>query len=124
MTQRTLSLDECVDNHSGGKVYEAIPDPQPSPEDAVLVQRRLEDIRAALRSIPEREQIIIRYRFGLGDAEELTLDAIGKLLELSRERVRQLQNEALGQLRERLRASYGGRGMGPDLPSYEERWNF
>lgn len=62
-----------------------------------------------IRSIPERlselsptERFVISWRFGLVDGEEMTLQEIGSCLGLSRERVRQIQEEALGKLRIKL----------------------
>jgi RNA polymerase primary sigma factor len=62
-----------------------------------------------IRSIPERlselsptERFVISWRFGLVDGEEMTLQQIGTSLNLSRERVRQIQEEALGKLRVKL----------------------
>jgi RNA polymerase primary sigma factor len=62
-----------------------------------------------IRSIPERlselsptERFVISWRFGLVDGEEMTLQEIGGCLGLSRERVRQIQEEALGKLRIKL----------------------
>jgi len=67
------------------------------------------DLNAWVRSIPDRlsslnpvERFVLCWRFGLVNGDEMTLQEIGQCLSLSRERVRQIQEEALGKLRNRL----------------------
>jgi RNA polymerase primary sigma factor len=67
------------------------------------------NLNAWIKSIPERlgelsptERFVISWRFGLIDGDEMTLQEIGSSLSLSRERVRQIQEEALGKLRSKL----------------------
>lgn len=59
------------------------------------------EIRSAVESLPPRERKILELRFGLGDNRPYTLEEIGEEFGISRERVRQLQNVALGRLRRR-----------------------
>jgi RNA polymerase sigma factor (sigma-70 family) len=61
--------------------------------------RKLEDL---LSDLPPREAMILRLRHGLGGTESHTLEEIGALLSITRERTRQLQNRALKSLKERL----------------------
>ena len=93
---------DVVDEFHGVKV----PDPyrwleddaRTSDEVAAWVEAENAITMPYLENIPERERAIIRQRFGLGGEEELTLEAIGRELGLSRERVRQLQARALKKL--------------------------
>ena len=62
------------------------------------------DIRYVLTTLDEREQQVIRLRFGLDDGQPRTLDQIGKLFGLSRERVRQIEREVMVKLRHGDRA--------------------
>ena len=62
------------------------------------------DIRHVLATLDEREQQVIRLRFGLDDGQPRTLDQIGKLFGLSRERVRQIEREVMTKLRQGERA--------------------
>ena len=62
-------------------------------EEAGLIQERLADL-------PDREAEILRYRFGLDDYPVLTLEEIGKIFKLTRERVRQIEAKSLQRLRE------------------------
>ncbi|NHN19841.1 sigma-70 family RNA polymerase sigma factor, partial [Bacillus amyloliquefaciens] len=57
------------------------------------------DVRSVLGTLDEREQQVIRLRYGLDDGQPRTLDQIGKLFGLSRERVRQIEREVMGKLR-------------------------
>jgi RNA polymerase primary sigma factor len=62
--------------------------------------------------VPSKQAAILRFRFGL-DGEELTLREIGNKYDLSRERIRQLQEQALGNLRAALNAAkVGDNGKG------------
>ena len=54
--------------------------------------------QAALASLPERELEVVTMRYGLGDTEPKTLEEIGRRLGLTRERVRQIETEALKRL--------------------------
>ena len=60
------------------------------------------DLREALSHLTPRERHIIQLRYGLGGGSALTLEQIGQRLSLTRERVRQLESEALKKLRDPL----------------------
>ena len=55
-----------------------------------------------LRKLPKREAAILDYRFGLSDGKERTLEKVGKHFNITRERVRQIQNDALAKLRKQI----------------------
>lgn len=71
----------------------------PSPFDAVQMGLRHDDIRRSLDALPVREATVIRLRFGLEGRKALTLDEIGALYGITRERVRQLETRTLRRLR-------------------------
>jgi len=73
-------------------------------ETAVVASMRHSDIRSVLATLEEREQDVIRLRYGLDDGVPRTLDQIGRRFGLSRERVRQIEREVMGKLREGDRA--------------------
>jgi RNA polymerase primary sigma factor len=60
-----------------------------------------------LHTLNQREATILTLRFGLDGSEERTLEEIGDKLGVTRERIRQLQNEALSKLRRQLRTREG-----------------
>lgn len=72
------------------------------PDEAVLLEDDLETIGVLLDAIDEREATILRLRYGLGGDEPLTLKEIGAVVGLTRERVRQIEIEALRKLNARM----------------------
>ena len=79
------------------QLLEDLQAPQPQEE---LVRRELEQtMNALLGQLPAREQLLLRLRFGMEDDTCYSLEAIGKKLEVSKERARQLEKQALDKLR-------------------------
>ncbi|MDQ3697477.1 MAG: RNA polymerase sigma factor RpoD/SigA [Gemmatimonadota bacterium] len=72
----------------------------PNTEEQVMSQFRLLELERALDTLPPRDAKILRLYFGLEGDREQTLDEIGKMLGVTRERVRQLRDRALKRLRE------------------------
>ncbi len=77
-------------------------DKTPAPDEQMLGEDELGTIRELLDSIDEREATILRLRFGLDGNEPLTLKEIGQEIGLTRERVRQIEIEALKKLNTRM----------------------
>lgn len=73
-------------------------------ESAVVASLRHSDIRDVIGTLEQREQDVIRLRYGLDDGVPRTLDQIGRRFELSRERVRQIEREVMAKLRAGHRA--------------------
>jgi RNA polymerase primary sigma factor len=74
--------------------------------DAEMVEADdLRQVQDLLSKMDEREAAVLRMRFGLDDEEPMTLKQIGERLGLTRERVRQIEKQALGKLREQLEAA-------------------
>jgi RNA polymerase primary sigma factor len=71
----------------------------PDPLTEITRQNLVDEVKAALTTLPPREQRIVCLRYGLEDGEERSLRKIGTMLHLSRERVRQLEARALDRLR-------------------------
>ncbi|MFN2317457.1 MAG: RNA polymerase sigma factor RpoD/SigA [Gemmatimonadales bacterium] len=72
----------------------------PDAEDAAMSQFLSEEVDAALRTLPPRDAKVLRLYFGLDGGHEHTLEEIGAMLGITRERVRQLRDRALRRLRE------------------------
>lgn len=70
-----------------------------SVEDIALLHERLKVIESELNQLPERERKIVILRFGLEDGEPKTLEEIGKVIGVTRERIRQIEAKALKKLR-------------------------
>lgn len=75
-------------------------DGQGDSESLVMEQFLIEEVEAALRTLPPRDAKVLRLYFGLDGGQEHTLEEIGRLLGITRERVRQLRDRALKKLRE------------------------
>jgi RNA polymerase nonessential primary-like sigma factor len=100
-----VSLDMPVGNDEEAPLGDFIEDSEAtSAESAVIAGLMHRDVRSVLATLDEREQQVIRLRFGLDDGQPRTLDQIGKLFGLSRERVRQIEREVMAKLRKGERA--------------------
>lgn len=71
----------------------------PSPEDAASGQLLKEQVKSILSSLSDREQKIIRMRFGLDNGKSHTLEEVGQEFSVTRERIRQIEAKALAKLR-------------------------
>ncbi len=90
---------------SGWSLGEMVADERnKDPEMEMVENDNLTHVRQMLATMDSREATILRMRFGLDDAEPKTLKEIGETLGLTRERVRQIENEALDKLAEGLMA--------------------
>src|SRR5690606_3635090 len=88
---------------SGWSLGEMIADDRsPAPEDELLATDNLAHVYRLLKEMDPREATILRLRFGLDGAEPKTLKEIGEVLSLTRERVRQIESEALKRLAKSL----------------------
>jgi len=76
-----------------------------SPSDAVINLNMKEQTASALKTLTPREEKIIKMRFGLEDGSEHTLDEVGQVFALTRERIRQIEVKALCKLRHPSRSS-------------------
>lgn len=98
-----LSLDAPIGDDDSNQVSEVVADPNaalPSEQLAQEVDTSL--VREILATLPDRERTILALRFGLGGDNELTLEEIGARFNLTRERIRQIQEQALRTLRVRM----------------------
>jgi len=79
-------------------------DEQPSPDESLMKQSLKSDIERSLSTLSEREAEVIRLYFGIGTEYSATLEEIGEMLNLTRERVRQIKEKALHRLRHSSRS--------------------
>lgn len=108
--QRTLSLDAPVGRDGSGSLQDVIRDPEERPAGGLAAALRARaDLAGVLADLPDQERRVVTHRFGLGGGEPKTLDAIGKEMGVTRERVRQVEAAAL----KRLGALLVARGVDP-----------
>jgi RNA polymerase nonessential primary-like sigma factor len=105
-----VSLDMPVGTDEDAPLGDFIEDGEATDAESAVISGLLQDdLQRVLSTLDEREQAVIRLRYGLEDGQPRTLDQIGKRFGLSRERVRQIEREVMAKLRqgdraERLRA--------------------
>jgi RNA polymerase primary sigma factor len=107
ISQSHLSLDAPMTPGEDNRLLDYLPDQySPGPEDEAYERALKETIEEALSTLKEREAKILRLYFGLDDQEPMTLEEIGSLLGITRERVRQIKEKALLRLRHASRARF------------------
>ena len=100
-----LSLDAPLTPGEDNKLLDYLPDEQsPGPDDQTFERALSNSIEEVLSTLKEREAKILRLYFGLDSQEAMTLEEIGGLLGITRERVRQIKEKALARLRHVSRA--------------------
>ncbi|SCG76734.1 RNA polymerase sigma factor SigB [Micromonospora humi] len=102
-----VSLDQAVgeDGESALGDFVAAVDPRTEPGDAAANGELRNEVRIVLATLSQREQAVIRLRFGLDDGRQRTLDEVGREFGLSRERIRQIEKVTLLKLRDPERAN-------------------
>jgi RNA polymerase primary sigma factor len=105
-TPTQVSLDTPIGGEGAEmRLEDLIRDQSVTPIDQVLIAQSFEEqLQTLLSQLDEKERVIIERRFGLNDREPQTLAEIGSELNLSRERIRQIEERALGKLRRSQRA--------------------
>jgi len=100
---RPTSLDAPIGDENSGEFGEIIGDDKArTPYDEINDRQLREEMENLLDKLDAREREILKYRFGLRGANVETLETVGKRFNITRERVRQIQNAAVGKLREMM----------------------
>ena len=94
----STSLDAPVGDANDATLGDFVSGDDPLPDELVEDSLRSQTLADALRSLPERHRAVVILRYGLDDSEPKTLEDIGRRLGLTRERVRQIEVEALKRL--------------------------
>ncbi len=94
-----LSLDLRLGDNYDTELGEMLEDPGASPEEFVAQSSLSTDLERLMAELTPQQREVISLRFGLSDGKALTLAKIGEILNISRERVRQIEREALSKLR-------------------------
>jgi RNA polymerase primary sigma factor len=97
---RQESLDEVLDEESGFTLLDSLKqETVPSAENAMLRHMLIARVGEVLARLSEREERVLRLRFGIYGGDAMTLEEIGEVMYLSRERVRQIEKNAVNKLR-------------------------
>jgi RNA polymerase nonessential primary-like sigma factor len=97
--RQPLSLDLRVGDNQDTELGELLEDEGPSPEEFATQSSLRGDIETIMADLTPQQREVLSLRFGLSDGQALTLAKIGDRLQISRERVRQIEREALTKLR-------------------------
>ena len=100
VARRPLSLETPTDEEEDSILADFIQDDEsPAPVDLVTQNLLREDLQDVLNALPPREVRILQLRYGLLDGQSYTLEEVGKKMGVTRERVRQIEAQALTRLR-------------------------
>lgn len=101
MARQPVSLDVRVGDNQDTELQDMLEDDGPSPEYYTNQEFLRQDLNNLLAELTPQQREVLALRFGLEDGNELSLAKVGERLNLSRERVRQLEHQALAHLRRR-----------------------
>ncbi len=100
MNQDPISLETPVGSEEDSELGDFVEDDKfANPYDAttrILLKEQLDEV---LKTLNEREEMVLRYRYGLDDGSQKTLEEVGKIFNVTRERIRQIEVKALRKLR-------------------------
>ncbi len=101
IARRPVSLETPIDDEGDSTFGDFVEDANsPAPADEVASTLLQEQLEGALDRLPAREAQILRLRYGLEDGRVYTLEEVGQTIGVTRERVRQLEAQALNRLRQ------------------------
>lgn len=100
-SRQPISLDVRVGDNNDTELGDMLEDTGQSPEDYATYSSLRRDLDKLMADLTPQQREVISLRFGLSDGKPMTLAKIGDCLSISRERVRQIEREALSKLRKR-----------------------
>jgi RNA polymerase nonessential primary-like sigma factor len=101
MARQPISLDVRVGDNQDTELSELLEDDGISPDHYITQELMRQDVNNLLAELTPQQREVLSLRFGLEDGKELSLAKIGQRLNISRERVRQLEHQGLAHLRRR-----------------------
>ena len=100
IAQEPVSLETPIGEEEDSHLGDFIPDDDaPAPAEAASLVLLKEQINQVLSTLTEREEKVLRLRFGLEDGRSRTLEEVGQQFNVTRERIRQIEAKALRKLR-------------------------
>jgi RNA polymerase primary sigma factor len=100
----TVSIDQPLREDDDTPLGHFLVSDLPAPLEQILAMDRARVLNLTLSGLTSRQRRIVEERFGLGDGDEKTLEQVGELFDVTRERIRQIQVQCLEKLRRRLAA--------------------
>ncbi len=98
-----VSLDAPIGEGKSTRIADVVADPNPTaPFDRLILETDTQLVQEAMATLTERERAILELRFGLKDGAQRALEEIGGRFGLTRERIRQIQEQALRKLRSQM----------------------
>lgn len=94
-----ISMETSIGDDDDSTLNEFIADDRPNPDEVTKEQMLDEALEEVLDSLGEKEALVLRLRFGLDDGETKTLEEVGRIFKVTRERIRQIEAKALRKLR-------------------------
>ncbi len=105
ITKEPISLETPMNDEDDTHLSDFIEDKgTPSPQDSVIFNDLKEQLDKVLATLSPREEKVIRMRFGIGEKQDYTLEEVGQVFEVTRERIRQIEAKALKKLKHPTRA--------------------
>jgi RNA polymerase nonessential primary-like sigma factor len=101
MARQPISLDVRVGDNQDTELSELLEDDGVSPDNYITQELMRQDLRNLVGELTEQQRQVISLRYGLDNGKEMSLAKIGQTLKISRERVRQLEHQAIAHLRRR-----------------------
>ena len=106
VSQKTKSLEDPVGEEDDSSYGDFVPDEvNPNPEDYTATEALKRELNSLLGNLSDREERVIKLRFGLIDGRTKTLEEVGKEFGVTRERIRQIEAKALRKLRHPSRSN-------------------
>ncbi len=105
ITKKSISLETPIGEEEGSRLEDFIEDKEAiSPQHAAINSNFAKQTQNILSTLDKREEKILRMRFGIGENHDYTLEEVGQDFDLSRERIRQIEDKALRKLKHSSRA--------------------
>ncbi|MDI6762378.1 MAG: RNA polymerase sigma factor RpoD [Thermodesulfobacteriota bacterium] len=104
-SKKTISLETPIGEEEESRLEDFIEDKESiSPQDATISSNLVKQIQTVFSTLDKREEKILRMRFGIGEKHDHTLEEVGQEFNVTRERIRQIEEKALRKLRHPSRA--------------------